>query len=211
MSDIYIGSARIDERGKTTGGKAGDQTGGEVSEQKFYAHKKGWYIIRPKKVMLANAIAQKMRDACANAHIGYNQADRLGVVRKGISTKTNTNCDCSSLVRECVKEATGYDPGNFTTANECTALAQTRLFEARKKYTTKTALYVGDILVTCTKGHTAIVTRGVTRSSKLSVDKVAKQVIAGKWGNGKERKARLSAAGYDYATVQKTVNKLIKQ
>ena len=38
---------------------------------------------------------------------------------------------------------------------------------------------------------------------------IAKEVIAGKWGNGMERKMKLHNAGYDYATVQKLVNKLL--
>ena len=45
--------------------------------------------------------------------------------------------------------------------------------------------------------------------AKLSVEAVAKEVIAGKWGNGDERKQRLTAAGYDYSAVQAQVNKLI--
>lgn len=43
-----------------------------------------------------------------------------------------------------------------------------------------------------------------------SVDAVAREVIAGKWGSGSERKSRLLAAGYDYAAVQKRVNELLK-
>lgn len=41
---VRIGSARINEKGTTTGGKAGDQTGGEVSIQNYYLHRKGWYV-----------------------------------------------------------------------------------------------------------------------------------------------------------------------
>lgn len=37
---------------------------------------------------------------------------------------------------------------------------------------------------------------------------VAKDVLEGKWGNGAERKERLEAAGYNYAEVQKIVNKI---
>ncbi len=43
-------------------------------------------------------------------------------------------------------------------------------------------------------------------AGKKSVAKIAKEVIAGKWGNGENRKARITAAGYDYNTVQKEVN-----
>ncbi len=40
-----------------------------------------------------------------------------------------------------------------------------------------------------------------------SVSQIAKEVIAGKWGNGSERKKKLEAAGYDYDAVQAEVNK----
>lgn len=39
---------------------------------------------------------------------------------------------------------------------------------------------------------------------------IAKEVISGKWGNGEDRKQRLTAAGYDYDAVQSIVNSLIK-
>jgi len=34
--------------------------------------------------------------------------------------------------------------------------------------------------------------------------------MAGKWGNGEERKKRLTEGGYDYEEVRKMVNKLCK-
>ena len=41
-------SARSDERGRATGGKAGDQTGREVCEIPAYTYSKGWkWILRP--------------------------------------------------------------------------------------------------------------------------------------------------------------------
>ena len=39
---------------------------------------------------------------------------------------------------------------------------------------------------------------------------IAQEVAAGKWGNGKVRQQRLTAAGYDYATIQKLVNTILK-
>nr|UWH99306.1 MAG: N-acetylmuramoyl-L-alanine amidase [Bacteriophage sp.] len=42
-----------------------------------------------------------------------------------------------------------------------------------------------------------------------SVEEIAREVLQGKWGNGAERKARLEAAGYDYAEVQAKVNTLV--
>ena len=73
---IKFGSARIDENGKATGGKAGDQTGKEVSEQGFYMHSKGGLCFRPKSVSVANDLALVMHDACANNNIGYDQSNR---------------------------------------------------------------------------------------------------------------------------------------
>lgn len=46
-------------------------------------------------------------------------------------------------------------------------------------------------------------------AAKKTVDELAKEVIAGKWGNGADRKAKLKAAGYDYDAVQAAVNKAL--
>lgn len=165
--DIIIGSARCDENGKYSGGKVGDQTVKEVSTQKFYVSSKGWYILRPKNVSHANALANKMLQACNNKNIGYDQSNRLGIVTYGIETKTKTECDCSSLVRQCIKEAIGKDVGNFTTSNEVAVLVNSGLFD-KISYTSSTTLYSGDILVTKTKGHTVIVVSGNNRSSSSS-------------------------------------------
>ena len=45
--------------------------------------------------------------------------------------------------------------------------------------------------------------------AKRNLGTLAKEVIAGKWGNGEERKQKLTAAGYDYNTVQKRVNEML--
>ena len=48
-----------------------------------------------------------------------------------------------------------------------------------------------------------------SKPSKKSVDEIAREVIAGKWGNGQDRKNRLTKAGYDYNAVQKRVNEML--
>lgn len=45
---------------------------------------------------------------------------------------------------------------------------------------------------------------------KKSVDVLAKEVIQGLWGNGAERKRRLTEAGYSYEAVQDRVNELLR-
>lgn len=47
-------------------------------------------------------------------------------------------------------------------------------------------------------------------TAKKSVNTLAKEVLTGKWGNGADRKSRLTKAGYDYSKVQAAVNKLVK-
>ena len=41
------------------------------------------------------------------------------------------------------------------------------------------------------------------------IEELAKEVIQGKWGNGQERKDKLTEAGYDYHEVQTKVNELM--
>ena len=41
------------------------------------------------------------------------------------------------------------------------------------------------------------------------IDTIAKEVINGKWGNGSERKQRLTEAGYNFSEVQKRVNEML--
>ena len=55
-----------------------------------------------------------------------------------------------------------------------------------------------------------VVYTGKNTVVKKTVTELAKEVIAGKWGNGQDRKNRLNAAGYDYTAVQDKVNELLK-
>lgn len=50
---------------------------------------------------------------------------------------------------------------------------------------------------------------GTAVSSKKSLDDIAYEVILGKWGNGQDRKDKLTKAGYDYDAVQKRVNEIL--
>ena len=53
------------------------------------------------------------------------------------------------------------------------------------------------------------VTPGKSEGSQLSIDEIARKVIAGEYGNGDKRKAALRAQGYDPAEVQTRVNQLL--
>lgn len=49
-----------------------------------------------------------------------------------------------------------------------------------------------------------------TPSKKKTNEEIAREVIQGKWGNGNERKERITNAGYNYRSIQTLVNKLLK-
>jgi hypothetical protein len=163
---VQIGSARVDERGKYSGGAPGDSTGKEVSTQNWYKHSKGWVVIRAKDTNARTKIAQAAKSGCANNNIGYSQSDRYGlynkVKNKGFDPAKcteKTNTDCSALVRVCCCFA-GITVGDFNTAAEVSVLKSTGKFDilTDKKYTDSSDyLLTGDILCTKTKGHTVVV------------------------------------------------------
>jgi hypothetical protein len=53
------------------------------------------------------------------------------------------------------------------------------------------------------------VVKPATSSGNKDVITLAREVIAGAWGTGAARKTKLTAAGYDYATVQAKVNEIL--
>ena len=167
MAHVTVGSARIDEHGQAHGGKAGDQTGGEVATQRWYLHKQGkWIVLRPKRAYDAQQIARCMRAACDNPHIGYDQyqRDSLYKVAQGVDfdcARVTQDCetDCSALVRVCLAYA-GIYLESFRTWNEAQHLLASGKFvemtgdayQLREDY-----LRAGDVLVTPNAGHTVVV------------------------------------------------------
>lgn len=180
---VTIGSARIDERGKVSGGKAGDQTGKEVSTQDWYLHSKGWAVLRPKSTIVADKIALAMEWACANPNIGYDQGNRnslfVNVASKGYRTDKATACetDCSALVRVCLAYA-GIAVRDFNTASEKAVLMATGDFVELPAAQCASADYLrhGDILVTKTKGHTAVVLTNGSKAGAITATEPGKVI-----------------------------------
>lgn len=52
-------------------------------------------------------------------------------------------------------------------------------------------------------------TRDTAPAAKKTNEQIAQEVIQGEWGNGEERKKKLSAAGYDYNAIQDMVDKIL--
>jgi peptidoglycan hydrolase-like protein with peptidoglycan-binding domain len=165
MSTVYVGSARIDEKGNARGGQAGDQKR-ELAEQAWYKHEKGWVVIRAKSATARAKIAAAMKAACNNQNIGYDQGQRdtLYAAAKphGFNpglVKVKCETDCSALVRVCCAYA-GIKVASFRTYNEPAVLKATKQFDVLTDpiYTDHPdRLLAGDILCTKVSGHTVVV------------------------------------------------------
>ena len=171
---IKIGQASRDERGRYSGGLAGDQDGREVAIREWYS--RPWNkVLRCKDVAKAEKIATAMEKACKNDFIGYDQAQRTILYSLAKSNswriediKTPCETDCSALVAVCVNAAGVNMSGDIYTGNEAKALLQTGEFEllsAPKYLLSDEYLKRGDILL-YEFHHTAIVLENGKKAEK---------------------------------------------
>ena len=164
---VLIGGASINEFGQKEGGKPGDQNKKEVYIQDWYLHSKGWVIIRAKNVRVRAKMADDMKWACQNDMIGYSfwehcytlydEVKKYGFDCSKVKIPCETNC--AKLVRICALYA-GVKVDDFYTGDEVAAFARTGQFEIitdPELCSTDSFLRRGDILCTCTTGHTCIV------------------------------------------------------
>lgn len=168
---VKVGHASIDERGKASGGKAGNQ-GKELCTRYWYKHSKGWWTLRCNVPGMAEYIAKAMEIIVADPDVGYDQSENQtlwnllkanGFDIKNINKAVET--DCARLVRVCVQWAVMQVGMNvmipdFYTATMASVLVGTGLFEklTADKYNTQDAWLVrGDLQVTRSKGHTWII------------------------------------------------------
>ena len=171
---IKIGQASRDERGRYSGGMAGDQDGREVLIREWY--NRPWNkVLRAKNPSIAEKIAAAMEDACRNDNIGYDQYERTTLYdlckANGWNIKAvNKPCetDCSALVSVCVNAAGVRLSGSIYTGNESATLLKTGEFElldAPKYLTTDEYLRRGDILL-YEFHHTAIALENGKKAEK---------------------------------------------
>ena len=103
----YIAHSSIDERGKISGGQAGDQTGKEVCIRTWWDF--ATQVLRIEDQKVREYFANNMIDCCDNDNIGYDQGGRNSLLAEAIKvnfdfSKITTKCegDCSSTVTACV-------------------------------------------------------------------------------------------------------------
>lgn len=228
-----ISNSGKDERGKYNSGAAGDQTGQEWCIMDWNDRK--WIaVLRHPDAEVRDLIASLAEKAAANDNIGYDQWQRttfwtelskVGYDPAAITTPCES--DCSAGVAAIVK-AVGFlkgiekmqnVPETMYTGNEKKALKDAGFdcLTDPKYLKSDSELVRGDILLyhkktkTYETGHTAIYLSNPTeiQNGGKSVDELAREVIAGKWGNGDERKMKLESAGYNYQEVQNKVNDIL--
>lgn len=226
-----ISNCGHDERNKYTGGKAGDQTGDEWKITEWYD--RPWNcVLRHPDAKIREMIADKAEKAAKNNNVGYDMYQRYTfwaeLQKVGYDpSKITTPCeaDCSSGITAIVR-AIGFELGikKFQNIPETTYTEDMRanftkagfeVLTAQKYKKSPDYLVRGDILLNDKKHVTTNLTNGskieeIQNEPKLSIEEVAKLVIAGKYGNGEDRKKRLSADGYDYDAVQAKVNEILK-
>ena len=122
---------------------------------------------------------------CADANSGYKVFDGSGIAVYPTLVSTSKAIDV--VAREVIQGAWGNG-------------------EDRKQRLTAAGYDYGSV-----QNKVNEILNGESTSVQTkSIDTVAREVIQGSWGNGAERKQRLTAAGYDYATVQARVNEILR-
>lgn len=172
--------------------------GGGTGTECYYHH------LSAKGRKYAKAITSNIADAFdvknrgAKTKLGSSGNDYFGIIR---STKP-----CAVLV-ETLFIDTNSDLNKIKTeegqkkCGEAIAKAIAKVRGVKEKKTTST---------TTKKTTSSSKTTTSKKTTKKSVTEIAKEVISGKWGNGTDRKNRLTKAGYNYNEVQKKVNELLK-
>lgn len=186
-----IGQATAGEGGSLSGNVAGDQSGNECAVSNYGG--KGWvYVFRAKDPATGKALAENMKKACANNHIGYDMKDRMTLYyvaeANGWDLETiTTNCEttCVDLVSVCLNAAGVAAPKGWSSKAVYGDLMATGLFDCftSADYTHSAAnLLPGDILCNPNAPHTAMIvespnsfyfdvtyqdTKGETQSTKV--------------------------------------------
>lgn len=128
---VKIGHASIDERGKVSNGKVGDQTKKEICIRDWY--KKPWNVMLIcSDEKIADKAANYMEAICKNNNYGYDQSQRTtgyeSIKKNGVA-KGKGEFDCSSLVASCYRLAGLNVSVNCTTRNLKAALLATGKFK----------------------------------------------------------------------------------
>lgn len=134
---VTITQASIDERGRASGGQAGDQTGGEVNIGPWYYFGQN-VVLRPNSPAIADVMVTHAMALANNKNIGYDQSQRTTLYNAWRAVGWNNpgkiatpcECDCSSMIAaDAISAGLNVSP-NCYTANLRAALLATGKFTA---------------------------------------------------------------------------------
>ena len=192
---VLIGQASIDERGKITGGKAGNQSGWELNIRDWYAN--GWtLVLRPKWRVTAKKMAAACRAGVGNRHIGYDQWQRntlryYAKLAKWNLAAVTDDCetDCSAFMAVCA-EAAGVDMEPAYTAGNAPATFQMRdmwaktgafeIMDDAKYLKSSDYLLEGDVIVNEFRHTAMVLSSGKKAEGELEMVEKSKIIVDGK-------------------------------
>lgn len=203
---VRIGHASIDENGRVSGGKVGDQTKKEICIRNWY--KKPWNVMlicKDKKI--ADKAADYMEAICKNKNYGYDQSQRTtgyeSIEENGVE-KGKGEFDCSSLIASCYRLAGLEVNVNCTTRNLKAALLATGKFKAYEDNAhVNTSSYAKRGAVYLSEGHHVVMALG--SGSKATKSEPLKSEVEGSGG-----KYEVTATLLNVRSGPGTSNKIVK-
>lgn len=222
-----------DERGKYSGGQAGDQSGDEWYIRNDYDFGQSVYLVHPNDDV-NDLMARMAVNGARNDHIGYDQGQRTTffaalAANNWIVSSIKKDCesDCSSgvaaLGEACVQRLklkkahiskdvyTGNLKAAFTAAGWTAYTYDSLIRKYGKKPTGCIQLNPSKHVNVVVEGASNLKDSTVTSATKKAVNaQVVKDVAAGKYGDNPKRAERLKALGYDPSTVQAAVNEYLR-
>lgn len=191
---MTIANSGHDERGKYSGGKAGDQTGTEWEIRSWY--NRPWNFVARFNTKVGTDAAKLARNAANNKHIGYDQSQRTTFWEVLKKTK---NYDPANITKDCeadcsagvatVFKAVGYRQNNsklknipisMWTGNERATLknAGAKILTDSKYLTSDAYLLPGDVL--CNEAHHTCInlTTGSKAKSSNAVQGTKYKIVA---------------------------------
>ena len=131
----------------------------------------------------AAAVSQKVAAALGIRNRGAKSSSGLYVLR---------NTKATAILVECCFVDSKTDQGKWNVDKCATAIVEA---------------ITGKAVSSVSSGSGS--SKPAASTGKKSTDTIAKEVIAGEWGNGNDRKKKLEAAGYNYNTIQNRVNEML--
>lgn len=190
----------------------------QPTEKKYYRVRKSW--ADAKSQIGAYEILENAKKACKDGYFVYdwNGNQVYPEVKKEEpkkETSTNTSVPAKKELKNgdviTLKAGATYYNGKSIPA---WVLKKTLYYRGTNNNGVvfsilKTGAVTGTVKASAVNELNTSLTTVAPTSAKKSNETIAKEVIQGKWGNGNTRKQKLTAAGYNYAEIQKIVNKLL--